>query len=77
MPVVGEGVVFRQRIGKVMFRGEAREGAQILGIGPHCVVANAAFIAAGVNEGGVIETGHNELLLWCPASASQRLNSSK
>ena len=38
-----------------MFFGEAYQGAQFLGIGSQRVVANAAFIAATICEGGVNE----------------------
>ena len=57
MAVVCEDFVFRQRVSEVVRIGEAREGAQVLGIGPERVVAEAAFIAARVDEGGVIEMG--------------------
>jgi hypothetical protein len=77
MTVVGEDVVFRQRLGEFPFLGEAREGAQIQGLGAQGMMADAAFIAAGMDEGGVIEMGHGGLLLRCPGSASQLLNGSK
>jgi hypothetical protein len=62
MSVVGENVVFRQRVAETVGLGEAGEGAQILGIGPQGAMSDAALIAAGIDESGVIETGHAELL---------------
>lgn len=71
MAVVVQDVVFRQRIREPVDLGEARKGAQILGIGPQRVMADAAFIAAGIDEIFVIERGHVGLLLRCPANASR------
>lgn len=61
MAVVGEDVVLRQRLGELVVFGEAREGAQVLGVGPQRVMAYAAFIAAGIDESCVIELGHDGL----------------
>lgn len=58
MVTVGKDILFRQSIEKVMVCGEAREGAQILGIGPQHLMSDAAFIAAGSDESCVIEMGH-------------------
>jgi len=48
--------------------GEARKGAPILSIGPECMMADTAFIAAGNDEGCVIEMVQAELLLRCSVS---------
>jgi hypothetical protein len=41
---------------------EASKSPQVLSIGPQGVVSNAALIAAGVDEGVVVEVRHTELL---------------
>ncbi len=71
MSGVGEDVVFRQRIAELACVGEAREGSQIPGIGPQGVMSDAALIAAGVDEGGVGEMAHSELLKWCSGSSAR------
>lgn len=75
--MIGEDVVFQQRIGEVMFLDESRERPQVLSVGAKSVMADAAFIAARIDEGGVIEMGHGGLLLRCLPSPSQLWNWSK
>jgi hypothetical protein len=62
MAMISEYVIFRQRVAEVVRLGKAREGAQILSVGPERVVSGAAFIAAGIDPNDVVERGHAELL---------------
>jgi len=66
-----EHALFQKRDGALVRLDEAREGAQVLGLGPKCVVAEAALIAMRVDEGGVIEMGHGELLCLSSTSPAQ------
>lgn len=77
MPVVGEDVVFRQGIAEVVRLCKAGEGAQILGIGPQGVMSDATLVAAGIDESGVIETGHAELHCWGSASSARAVQCSE
>ncbi len=69
--MVGENVLSRHRIAEPVLFAEAREGPQILRIGPQGVMSDAAFIAARIDESGVIEVRHAELLWWGSGSSAQ------
>lgn len=45
---VGEEVVFRQRVREVMYFGEAPDSPQVLGVGAERVMADTAFMTAGI-----------------------------
>ena len=68
--MVGENVISRQWIAEPMLFAEAGESSQILGAGPQGVVSDAALIAARIDEGGVVEMAHAELLKWCSGSSA-------
>ena len=77
MAVVGEDVVFRQRVSELVRIGEARESPQVLGVGPERVMTEAALIAAGIDESSVIDLGHAELLWLTSASSAQAVRGSE
>ena len=62
MLMIAKDVVARDMLRDLVKVGIAGESSQILSIGPKRVMSDTSFIAAGIDEGIVIEAGHAELL---------------
>ena len=77
MPPKQPLIVARELFCDLVKIGVAGEGPQILGIGPQGVMSNAALIAAGIDEGSLVEAGHAELLCWGSASSTQTVQRSE